>query len=209
MYPHDVFRHGPRTKKRVAITFDDGPDGEWTPQVLAVLSRYGVKATFFCVGMMVHAFPDVTRRLVAEGHVIGNHTWDHPQLPRLHPAQVQEELYHTEQEIQRVAGVRPRLFRPPYGELSRQVMRQVIALRDKVILWSVDSLCWTGLDSEHIAAIVLAHLQPGAIVLMHSAGGVRKPTVEALPRIIEVTHASGYTFTTVSDLLGVPPYKSR
>ncbi|WP_369681922.1 polysaccharide deacetylase family protein, partial [Alicyclobacillus macrosporangiidus] len=112
MFPNDVFRHGPEYQKRVALTFDDGPDGEWTPHIQEILDRYGIKATFFCVGMMIQYFPRVVRNLVERGHVIGNHTWSHPHLPRLRPSQVRDELARTEDEIARVAGVRPRLFRP-------------------------------------------------------------------------------------------------
>jgi peptidoglycan/xylan/chitin deacetylase (PgdA/CDA1 family) len=208
LFPNDVLRHGPEDQRRVALTFDDGPDGEWTPEILDILDRYGVKATFFCVGMMIRYFPSVVRRLVEQGHVVGNHTWNHPHLPRLQPSQVRYELRRTSDELVRVAGVRPRLFRPPYGQLDEDVIREVIGMGYRIILWNVDSLCWAGLDGPQIATNVLMHMQPGGIVLMHSAGGVnRLPTVQALPYIIDITRAAGYTFATVPELLGISAYE--
>jgi peptidoglycan/xylan/chitin deacetylase (PgdA/CDA1 family) len=210
MFPNDIFRHGPENQRRVALTFDDGPDDVWTPQIQEILDRYNVKATFFCVGMMVRRFPRVVRSLVEQGHVVGNHTWDHPHLPRLQPSQVRDEVRRTQDEIIRAAGVRTRLFRPPYGQLDVDVVHEVIGMDYKIILWNVDSLCWAGLDGPQIATNVLMHMQPGAIVLMHSAGGVsRAPTVQALPYIIDITLAAGYTFTTIPQLLNISPYEGR
>ncbi|MCL6517810.1 polysaccharide deacetylase family protein [Alicyclobacillus sp.] len=207
-HPDEIFRHGSGGNRRIALTFDDGPDGTWTPQIQRVLRQYGVPATFFCVGQMVQAYPSVVRALVRGGHVIGNHTWDHPHLPRLDARRIRQELTRTENAIDRAAGVRPRLFRPPYGQMDETVIQQAMDLDDRIILWNVDSLCWSGLTSRQIAANVLGHATPGAIVLMHSAGGTtRAPTVRALPRIIEGLKAAGYTFVTVPDLLGIPAYK--
>ncbi|GGJ04803.1 hypothetical protein GCM10010885_12430 [Alicyclobacillus cellulosilyticus] len=211
-YPNDIILHGPTDRKAIALTFDDGPDDVWTPQILRILAQYQVKATFFCVGQRVQQSPRVLQQIYREGHVVGNHSWSHPNLTRLSPAEVRAEVERTSDEIQRLLGVRPYLFRPPYGALSDEVIREVVAMGYKIVFWNVDSLDWAGLTGPQVAANVLAHAGPGAIVLMHSAGGTgegREPTVQSLPYIIVTLRRFGYTFVTVPELTGIPAYQPQ
>ncbi|MCL6547925.1 MAG: polysaccharide deacetylase family protein [Alicyclobacillus sp.] len=211
LYPDEIILRGPADRKVAALTFDDGPDNVWTPQILRVLSQYAVKATFMCVGRRVQQHPSVLQRIVREGHVVGNHSFSHPNLTKIPIAEVRNQIVETENEIQRIAGVRPRFFRPPYGALSDEVIREVRALGDLIIFWDVDSLDWAGLTPAQVAANVLAHTAPGAIILMHCAGGVGESlanTVQALPYIIQTLREEGYTLTTVSDMIRAPAYKS-
>ncbi|GAB6932611.1 polysaccharide deacetylase family protein [Calditerricola satsumensis] len=112
-YPDDFVLNGPSRKRQVALSFDDGPDLTFTPRILDVLREHGVKATFFVVGNRVAAHPDVVKRMVREGHVVANHSWDHPNLAKMSPEKVRMQLVRAEDVIFRVAGYRPKLFRPP------------------------------------------------------------------------------------------------
>lgn len=169
-FPREVILQGPATKE-VALTFDDGPDDYWTPRVLDGLREADVKATFFCVGQRIQTNPDVFRRMINEGHIVGNHSWNHANLAKIPLDQVTDQLIRTNDVMNRVAGVRPHLMRPPYGSLSEPVIRETARLGQIIILWNVDSLDWTQIPAEQVAINVLAHTGPGAIILMHSAGG--------------------------------------
>lgn len=208
LYPNDVLLHGPRVKE-VALTFDDGPDTEWTPQILTVLKQYGVKATFFCVGQRIQSNPDVFMRMLQDGHQVGNHSWNHPNLSKLPPEEIRQQLVLTNEQVQRLSGLKPAALRPPYGALNQDVIEIARSLGQKIILWNVDSLDWSGLTGEQIAANVLSNTGPGSIILMHSAtgiGGSLQGTVDGLPRIIERLGQLGYSFKTVSELLNIPAY---
>lgn len=208
-YPQAIVLHGPAQPKRCALTFDDGPDNRWTPRVATVLERYNVRATFMCVGQRVAQNPHVLQHLVQGGHVIGNHTWSHPHLTELTPAQVEWQLQRTNDEIAQVAGVRPRFFRPPYGALNDEVIQTATRLGFRILYWDVDSLDWSGLTAPQVVTNVMSHMHPGAIVLMHSAGGRGEDlsdTVGALPILIRTLRDEGYELVTVPELLGEAAY---
>lgn len=209
-YPGEVILQGPNVK-RVALTFDDGPDDVWTPQVLTVLSQLRIASTFMCVGRRVEANPQVLRRIIREGHVVGNHTYDHPNLTKVPISEVQSEIQRTDEAVQRVGGVRPRLFRPPYGSLNDAVIQEIIRLGDMILFWNVDSLDWSGLTAEQVSINVLAHTRPGSIILFHAAGGTGESladTVQALPYIARTLRNEGYSFATIPELLNIQPYKT-
>lgn len=208
-YPNEVLLHGKTNRKIIAFTFDDGPDDTWTPQILTVLARFGVKATFFLIGMRVRSYPQIVQRIIRSQHVIGNHTWDHPKLTDLPADQVRKQIQQTEQEILRVAGVRPRFFRPPYGALNPTIIETAISLKNKIILWNIDSLDWSGVSTNTLVNSVLAQIKPGAIVLFHSAFGKEglSNTVQALPRLIRALRQEGYSIQTLPKLLGISAYK--
>lgn len=210
LFPHEVLLHGPQTVKQVALTFDDGPDETWTPRVLDTLKKFQVKATFFLVGQRIEANIEVAKRIVKEGHVAGNHTYDHPKLPTLTPAQVSSEITRTSDVIKRVTGVKPAFFRPPYGALTVPVVEEIRKLGYKIIFWDVDSLDWSGLTGPQVAANILAHAKKGSIILQHSAGGKGESledTIQALPYVITTLENEGFQFKTVPDLLGIKPYQ--
>jgi len=209
-FPNEVILHGPNAPE-VALTFDDGPDDLWTPQVLDDLRDRGVQATFFCVGQRIEANPDVFRRIVGEGHVVGNHSWNHPNFAKIPLSSVRDQIARTDDVMQRLAGIRPHLLRPPYGSLSEEIIREAIRLRKLIILWNVDSLDWTQITAHQVAANILSHAGPGSIILLHSAGGVGQSlqnTVNALPYVIDTLRNNGFAFRTVPELLGVPAYLS-
>jgi peptidoglycan-N-acetylglucosamine deacetylase len=197
--------HGPRDEADpvVALTFDDGPNPPHTGRVLDVLARYGVPATFFCVGLHAGAHTDELARMVESGHGIGNHTWSHPFLPDLTVAEFREQLERTDEAVEAVTGPRRvRLFRPPYGSRSTEIVRWLDGPeRPAVALWDVDPADWAMPGAPAIARTVLEQARPGSIVLMHDGGGDRSQTAEALPAVIEGLLDRGYRFALVEDML--------
>lgn len=193
---------------RVALTFDDGPDGTYTPMVLDVLKTYDVPATFFLVGKNVEKHPEVTRRIIAEGHVVGNHSWSHPNLRFLKPGRLESEIKWTEDILEQATGLRTMLMRPPYGGLDLHTLEQLIEMDYYIINWSVDSLDWRELAVDPILINTLTGVEEGAIILFHTAGGQDlSPTAAALPELIETLRMQGYTFVTVDELLQIPAYR--
>lgn len=210
MFPGQLYLHGPQNQRRVAFTFDDGVDERYTPAVLEALSALGVRGTFFIVGQRARAAPAVVRRIVREGHAIGNHTYHHANLTHLTPAEIRTEVEACEGALAEIAGHSPRLFRPPYGALSPDIVRELIGLNYRVIFWNVDSLDWMGLTAPQIVANILAHTGPGDIILQHSAGGRNEDlsgTVRALPYVVRTLQQEGYRFETVPALLDIPEYR--
>ncbi|MDP4086609.1 MAG: polysaccharide deacetylase family protein [Bacillota bacterium] len=210
MFPHEVILHGPTNQKAISLTFDDGPDDVWTPMVLDVLKHFNIKGTFMCVGNRIQQHPHVLTRIIREGHVVGNHTWSHPNLTKIPLNQVRSQIESTANEIHRLAGVRPVLFRPPYGALNVSVIREIMALGDKIIYWDVDSLDWDGLTAQQVSTNILSNVRPGAIILQHCAGGRGESlldTVQSLPHTIHTLHNEGYNFVTVPQLLNIKPFK--
>ncbi|MBP1157012.1 MULTISPECIES: polysaccharide deacetylase family protein [unclassified Paenibacillus] len=202
-YPTEVILHGPLLKE-AALTFDDGPDDQWTPKVLDVLARFHVKATFFVVGSRCDRNPDMLRRIAREGHVIGNHSWNHPNMAKLSPEVIRSQIQRTDDVIRMVTGTTPFLLRPPYGALSDTIVEEAIKAKKKIILWNVDSLDWMQLNGKQVAANILAHTCPGSIILQHSAGGVGESlqgTVDALPGVIKALRTQSYKLLTVPELL--------
>jgi peptidoglycan-N-acetylglucosamine deacetylase len=176
---------------RVALTFDDGPD-IYTSQVLRVLSAYRVRATFFVMGKKATARPDLIRAEIAAGHLVENHSWDHPHMADLDPGQIQWELAGTQQAIVAAGAPAPTLFRPPFGNTSAQVDARAKALGLRIIRWSIDTNDWRGRAAGDIAASVLDQVVPGAVVLMHDGVRQSAATVQALPTIIRGLRTRGF-----------------
>jgi peptidoglycan/xylan/chitin deacetylase (PgdA/CDA1 family) len=195
--------HGGPDRRTVALTFDDGP-GSWTDEVLSVLAREDVRATFFVVGREATAYPDLVRRAYAAGHAVENHSWSHPPPPRKgwsrRPLQIQ--IKRTNEAITRITGRQPCYFRPPQGVVKGA--EQAARAADLTLaLWSVDTRDWAirgpsaaerirtrarlGLDQQH------------PIVLLHDGGGDRSATLAALPGVIEDYRSHGYEFVTLQD----------
>ncbi|QKV72915.1 polysaccharide deacetylase family protein [Amycolatopsis sp. Hca4] len=163
----------------VALTFDDGPYPETTPALLAALG--GTRATFFLWGEHAAAHPDLVRAIAAAGHAIGNHTWTHPQLTTLaDDAARDQEVRRTQDLLTRLTGLRPSLFRPPYGDTDAAVASAIAHHGLTEVLWSVDTRDWAGCTTEEIVAAA-GDVQPGGVVLMHEG---RPATVDAVPRIL-------------------------
>ncbi|WP_169307190.1 polysaccharide deacetylase family protein [Chitiniphilus eburneus] len=209
-YPDVYWIEGPGESKVVAFTFDDGPNPLNTPPLLKVLKKHGVHATFFQLGMWVEKYPDLARKVLADGHVLGNHSYSHPYASKLtNTAFWENEVAKTQAIFQRELGFMPTLYRPPYGEITDS---QVELLRDKgikVISWSVDTRDWLSARAMNgdaqIEGVVTNYVHPEAIVLMHDGGGPRDRTVEAVDRLIGKLKEQGYTFVTIDKLIGVAP----
>lgn len=198
---------GPKHSKKIALTFDDGPDQNFTIQVLDILKREKVPATFFVVGRMVNAYPEVLKRIDQEGHVIGNHTYSHPELPKLSQEKAIKQIEMTNQIIQQTIGKNPTLFRPPYGAFTKSLTNQVAKRNMKVVYWNVDTLDWNHRTTEQVVATVKSKTQGGAIILQHSAGNDGlQASVNALPKIIAHYKSLGYEFVTIDKLLETSAY---
>jgi len=182
------------TPNAVALTFDDGPSPVYTPQILAILQRFGVTATFFTIGFEVDEFPDVVRAEAGAGMTVGNHTWDHPESPPFRdlPAdKIRSEMTKTTDALHKV-GVDPYLFRPPGGTYGDTELSVAGEEGMRVVLWSVDPQDWrNGIKSKDIVQNVLSHVHAGSIVLMHDGGGFQDATVKALPKVIRGIQAMG------------------
>lgn len=207
--PGLVYWHGEISQPKVALTFDDGPNEPYTSEILDILKRYNVKATFFVLGKNVERYPDVTRRIAEEGHAIGNHTYDHPYLFIQSKSHIQNEIQRAEECIFKATNKRTNLFRSPYGADNNWVYHVVKEIGYITIEWSV-----TGhnggkkIPQDKIVRNVLREVKNGAIVLLHDGdrlikGADRRDMVKALPVIIESLQQKGYQLVTVPQLLGI------
>lgn len=185
----------------VALTFDDGPGPETERVVLPLLRRMKARATFFVVGQNISAYPDTPRHEAALG-AVGDHTWTHPLLTALSAGAVAGQLGDTQQAIERAAGRRPNLFRPPYGALNATVDAAARSLGLLEVLWSIDSYDSRRFPAGEVAHTVLKLVQPGAIILMHEN---LPATVKALPGILRVLEHRRFKLVTVSELLALDP----
>ncbi|MFC0559115.1 polysaccharide deacetylase family protein [Halalkalibacter alkalisediminis] len=207
-YPDTFILQGPTDQNRIALTFDDGPDPRFTEDVLNILNQYNVPGTFFLMGSRAIAYPEIVERMNNEGHVIGNHTYFHPNLVKeADIPTLEREVTRTEDVLNDIIGYRTSLFRPPYGFLYNELVEKLAEMQYLVIGWSVDSLDWEEDPPEVIASTVLENTHPGAIILMHDGAdwdGDRTNTVESLHQIIPTLQQQGYEFVTVPELLNVP-----
>lgn len=207
MYPGSFVAWGPRGSRRVALTFDDVPDPRFTPQVLEILARYKVRATFFVVGQRAAKHPALVQRIAREGHIIGNHSYDHAVFSRISRYAFEKQIVRTDQIIRPLIGYSPKFVRPPYGEI---LPHQVEWLRSRgyiVVNWDSDSNDWKGLDSNTILINIKRTLQPGSIILQHAGGGEGQDlsgTINALPRLIKLLRSKGYQIVTLPELLNRP-----
>ncbi|MBO0778067.1 MAG: polysaccharide deacetylase family protein [Ktedonobacteraceae bacterium] len=196
-----VILRGRSDVPKIAFTFDDGPHPINTPKILAILRQYHVPATFFTEGRYVQQYPWFVKQELAAGHIVGNHTWDHPELPTLSPQQQTQEIASTSAMMRQMTGVTPPFLRPPYGELDEPVKQEIVANHLSTVLWDIDPRDWSCPGIESIINTVLSNAHHGAIVLMHDGGGDRSQTVAALPEIIQGLRQRGYTLVTISPLL--------
>ena len=203
-----LYHQGAGDAHEVALTFDDGPDPEWTPKILDILKAAKVKAAFFLVGVNAERYPNLVRRIVDEGHEIGNHTYYHPNLALCWPEHVRLELNATQLLIQTLTGRGTTLFRPPYAADTQparlaDLMPLQIAQDQNylVVLENIDPQDWAKPGADVIVQRIKQQRHDGNIILLHDAGGDRSQTVEALPRIIEYLQARNDTIVPLSKLL--------
>ncbi len=182
--------------KAIALTIDDGPSAKYTPQVLRLLARYKVHATFSMIGMQVAAEPAIAREVVAAGHLISNHTYRHLNLGSLAAPAVQSEMDRATEAIHAATGVTPAMFRAPYGVWSATVLRRCQQTGMKPIDWSVDPRDWSRPGVNAIVANIMRTTKTGSIILEHDGGGDRSETVAALGVVIPRLLDHGYRFVT-------------
>ena len=185
----------------VAMTFDDGPHPTNTPRLLDMLKQRNNKATFFVVGSNARRYPSIMRRIVAEGHEIGNHTVSHGKMTSMSQSQIRSDLNTANQIIKTACGVTPRTVRPPYGAITSAQKTWIKAeFGLPSILWSVDPEDWKKPGSSVVASRLINGAKPGGILLAHD---IHAPTIDAMPRALDGIRAKGYRFVTVTQLIGL------
>ena len=184
-----------KNQKVVALTFDDGPNPATTNQALDTLSKYGIKATFFVLGKNVSGNEEILKRMKADGHVIGNHSWSHPVLSKLSLDEAKKQITDTEDALTKVLGSSSKLMRPPYGAITDDIRN---SLDLSFIMWDVDSLDWKSKNEAAILTEIQRQVRNGSIILMHD---IHAETVNALPKIIDYLKEQGYHFVTVPEML--------
>ncbi|MDD5803512.1 polysaccharide deacetylase family protein [Blautia sp. HCP3S3_H10_1] len=184
-----------KEKKRVALTFDDGPSSKYTPQLLEGLRERGVHATFFLMGKNIEGNEELVKQIQEEGHLIGNHTYNHVELDKIPKEKALEEIEAANQEIYEITGVYPQWLRPPYGAWVKNLD---FCVEMFPVLWDVDTLDWKSKNVESILKIAKAEVKDGAVILMHDA---YQSSVEAALQIVDLLTAKGYEFVTVDELI--------
>lgn len=200
---------------QIAITFDDGPHPSLTPRLLDMLKERGVKATFYVIGKNVALYPEIMKRIAAEGHEIGNHSYTHAALNKCSPAKITEEITMTNEAILQACGVKPTTMRPPYGATNAAITKR---MNDEfgfaVIMWSVDPEDWKIRKASHVSNHILQNTKSGGIVLAHD---IHPSTIDAMPAVLDGLLAKRHQFVTVSELIaldrpaapGVPTAQGR
>ncbi|MFE5615589.1 polysaccharide deacetylase family protein [Streptomyces sp. NPDC056470] len=181
--------------RSMVLTFDDGPDPRYTPEILATLRRYGCRAMFFVCGEMAVENQDLVREMAADGHVVGNHSWSHPLIPGLRPSRIREELGSTSDLVEKILGSAPLWYRAPFGAWNRHSFEIGAELGMEPLAWTVDTLDWKEPGTGSIVRAVLDGAAPGVVVLSHDAGGNRSQSVAALKRYLPELLDAGYSIT--------------
>lgn len=197
-----VYHSHPNGGRQIALTFDDGPHPSQTRRILDILDRYGIKATFFMIGVNVENYPEVAQMVVERGHEVGNHTYSHFHLKELGEGTLTAELEKCEKVLEELCAYRTHLFRPPEGYLSDGVFECADQGEYSLILWSIDTRDWEIKNADRIVETVLSRVKAGDIVLMHDYVAKSK-TPEALEILLPKLLALGYEPVTVGKLLGI------
>ncbi|MBR4881583.1 MAG: polysaccharide deacetylase family protein [Clostridia bacterium] len=187
--------------KRIALTFDDGPHYKYTGEILDILKKYDVRATFFTVGTNVERFPELVQRELSEGHEVANHTYSHKHMAKLTEAQFKDEVKGWEDVIYEGHEYTSDLFRPPEGILTDGEKQVISELGYDVVLWSIDTRDWAHNKVDRIVDAVISDVTDGAVILFHDFVSGDSPTPEALEIIIPKLKDMGYEFVTVSQLM--------
>ncbi len=203
-YNDIIIKKGNENKKMIALTFDDGPDEDFTPQILDILKKYNAKATFFVVGQKVEWNPEIVKRAYDEGHEIGNHTFTHINICKNSNEKILKEISETQQAIKNVTGYEPNLFRPPYRAMNESLFNIIKSNNMKVVLWSdIDTKDWSNPGAYNIVKSIEDKASNGTIVVLHDYNKIRNDksqTIIALEEIIPKMQSLGYEFVTVSEI---------
>lgn len=204
-YEDIIIKKGNDDEKMIALTFDDGPDEDFTPQILDILKKYDVKATFFVVGEKVDWNAELLKREYEEGHEIGNHTFTHINVSKRGYEEIDKEINDTQKAIKNVIGEEPKLFRPPYRAISKDMCSIVKSKDMNIILWSnLDPRDWSNPGVYYIVNTITSKVENGNIVLLHDYNNLRNSksqTIQALDVVIPRLKEMGYKFVTVSQLI--------
>ncbi|MFI3210658.1 MAG: polysaccharide deacetylase family protein [Peptostreptococcaceae bacterium] len=196
------FNTGNKNRKSVALTFDDGPHPKETLEILDILKKYDIKATFFVTGKHVNWYREPLLRAIEEGHEIANHTFSHSNIGELSSSQIEEELLKCEDALKEIGAKKPTLFRPPFGNYNKDTL-ECIAIKYgyKIILWATtfDVMDWKNPSASEIAQTIINESQNGDIILLHDYG--TKNTPEALEILIPQMIEKGFNFEIVSDII--------
>lgn len=197
---------GERGSKRLALTYDDGPNEPYTQRLLDVLAKHDVKATFFVIGRYVKQRPDIVRAVAAAGHAVANHTYTHPNLAVCSSRRAHDEIASCETALQETIGPYPRLFRPPHGGRHPGTLRTVSRMGYATVMWSVSGYDWSAKSADEIVNRVSRGIQGGDVVLLHDGGHLsfgtdRGYTIAATDAIIRRYSDLGYEFVTVPQLI--------
>lgn len=204
-----VFSSHINEENKIALTFDDGPHPVYTPLILDILKEYGVQATFFVIGENAERYPDLIRRILAEGHEIGNHTYLHKNLKEHTMDCVCHEIVQTEETILRISEQRTKILRPPGGLYDTHVCDAAEILDYDIILWTLDTLDWKHPTPDEIVKNISTNIKSGDIILCHDfIGGAPSPTPEAMRKVIPLLLDKGYCFVSVSSLIHSTPGES-
>lgn len=190
-------------EKVLSISFDAAWGNEDTPQLIEILAKYDVKATFFVVGDWVDKYSESVKQLSDAGHEVMNHSNKHPHMPELSREKMMAEINDCSNKIEAITGVKPILFRAPYGDYNDETIRTIRECGCYPIQWDVDSIDWKDLEADQITKRVMDKVKPGSIVLFHNAA---KHTPEALPGILEKLKAEGYSIVPISQLIYADNY---
>ncbi len=197
----NIYKHGNRTKKEIALTFDDGPEMIWTEAILSILEKFNVLATFFLIGEKIDTFPKIVRKINDAGHEIGNHGYSHKSLRFCSYKKIGKEILKTEESLQKLA-IQTKLFRPAYQRWNPILLKMLSRSSKKMILSDVVPKDFCAKTSDEIVQKILQKTRNGSIIILHDGGGDRKKTVQALEKIIFQLQKRGFHFVTVSELLG-------
>ncbi|GGK01404.1 hypothetical protein GCM10011583_36180 [Streptomyces camponoticapitis] len=185
----------PDLGRSMVLTFDDGPDPRYTPGILKTLREHDVRAMFFVCGEMANGRRDLLREMADDGHIVGNHSWSHPELPKLRPGRIRAEMERTSEVIEQTLGRPPLWFRAPYGSWNRHTFEIGADLGMEPLAWTVDTLDWKSPGTGKIVRRVIDGAAPGVVVLSHDAGGDRSQSVAALRDYLPGLLREGYGIT--------------
>lgn len=199
-----IINHVETTHKAVAITFDDGPNPVYTPQVLDIFEEVNGKATFYMIGKHMKEHPEMVKTVTANMHEIGNHTYSHPMLTELTPSDCLHEIEHTHQIIKEMTGKNPTTFRPPYLAYNDETANVIESLGYSTIgALNLDALDWEQPGVDHIFSKSRNHSTNGSILLFHDGFGDRSQTIAAVRKLVNELTDEGYQLVTVSELLNM------
>lgn len=204
--PGIVYINGYTSKRICALTFDDGPTGTVMSEILDVLKKNNIKASFFLIGNQVNEYKAVVKRAYDEGNLVLNHSFTHPDFFKLSADSIKKQILDTEDAIYNVTGKRPAILRPPYASLNNTIISTSKDLGYRIAIWSTDTMDWSQKSTENIIKNVVDNVRPGEIIIMH-CNDDKEVTVEALPSVISELRAKGYSFVTLDEFLNIRAYK--